>query len=284
MGNGGGSLINIGDLVEPAKVLIEKISSAIGWYAAPYQVKRMAKAEVEAEKIRLLAQIEISETQKRGLDRLIQVEGVKQDNIEKITAKTIVDLKENARPAEMENDWIANFFDKCSGVSDEEMQTLWARILANEANKPGTYSKRTVNSLSSMDKNEAYLFTTLCRFGWSIGNITPLIYDLDNDIYAKHDLNFVGLNHLDSIGLISFNNLAGYVQQSLPKKFKSFYFDSSVQIELPEDAEFTIELGSVLLTKMGLELAPICGATPIEGFVDYVISQWVKRGYLIDKI
>ena len=34
----------------------------------------------------------------------------------------------------MEEDWIANFFDKCRIVSDSEMQSLWARVLAGEAN------------------------------------------------------------------------------------------------------------------------------------------------------
>jgi Protein of unknown function (DUF2806) len=48
------------------------------------------------------------------------------------------------------DDWITNFFDKCRIVSDEEMQQIWAKVLAVEANKPGTYSKRTVNFLSSV--------------------------------------------------------------------------------------------------------------------------------------
>ena len=46
------------------------------------------------------------------------------------------------------------------------MQILWARVLAGEANAPGTYSKRTVNLLSDFDKSDAELFTKLCGFGW----------------------------------------------------------------------------------------------------------------------
>jgi hypothetical protein len=38
-----------------------------------------------------------------------------------------------------------------------EMQNLWAQVLAGEANSPGTYSKRTVNFLSSLDKKDAAL-------------------------------------------------------------------------------------------------------------------------------
>ena len=75
-------------------------------------------------------------------------------------------LHEDANPESVDNDWIVNFFDKSRIVSDSEMQELWSRVLANEANSPGSYSKRTVNFLSDMDKNEAESFTKLCGFVW----------------------------------------------------------------------------------------------------------------------
>lgn len=68
----------------------------------------------------------------------------------------------------MDDDWIVNFFDKCRLVRDEQMQSLWARILAGEANKPGTFSRRTVNFVASMDKIDASAFTHLCSFCWHI--------------------------------------------------------------------------------------------------------------------
>lgn len=281
MGDGGNSLINIGDLGEPAKVLIEKISDAIGWVAEPYQMKRMARAEVEVEKIKAAAQFEISEVQQRGLVRMIQIEGVKQQNIEQITTGAIENLKEDADPKKIENDWIANFFEKCETTSDQEMQSLWAKILAGEANKPGSYSKRTVNCVASLDKAEAHQFTTLCRFGWMIGGVSPLVFDFENDIYKKNGLTFKDLNHLDSIGLLTFENLSGYVRRGLPQKFNVSYYGSIIKVELPDSANGTMTVGKVLLTQMGQELAPICGSTPIDGFVEHVKNHWKKQGYVV---
>ena len=80
--------------------------------------------------------------------------------------KTEPHLNQETQPESMEDDWIANFFDKCRIVSDSDMQTLWGRVLAGEANAPGTYSKRTVNLLSDFDKSDAELFTKLCGLGW----------------------------------------------------------------------------------------------------------------------
>lgn len=277
----GNSLVNLGDLGKPAKVLIERVSDAIGGIFKPYQIKRVAKAEAEAEKIKAVTQIEISEIQQRGLVRMIEVEAIKQQNIEQITARAVNEIAEDAKPQDMEKDWISNFFDNCELVSDTEMQSLWAKILAGEANKPGTYSKRTVNNVSSLDKNEANQFTTLCRFGWMIGPVTPLIYDVTGEIYTKNGLTFSVLNHLDAIGLVTLQDLSGYVRQQLPKKFHVHYYGEAIQVELPDEAKGIMSLGKVLLTKMGQELAPICGSTPVNGFVEYVKEHWKKQGYIV---
>ena len=117
----------------------------------------------------------------------------------------------------MENDWLVNFFDKSRIVSDNEMQDLWSRVLAGEANTPGTYSKRTVNFLSDLDKVDAELFTKLCGFGWTIGDVVPLVFDVQAEIYNKYGINFNTLSHLESIGLVQFNNLSGFLRLGFPQ-------------------------------------------------------------------
>ena len=55
-------------------------------------------------------------------------EAIKQRNIESITAKALPQVEESATPQNIENDWIANFFDKSRLISDDEMQVLWSRL------------------------------------------------------------------------------------------------------------------------------------------------------------
>jgi hypothetical protein len=66
-----------------------------------------------------------------------------------------------------------------------EKCNLWSRVLAGEANKPGSYSKRTVNFLSDLDKIDAELFSQLCGFVWMFSTLTPLVFDVQVDIYNK---------------------------------------------------------------------------------------------------
>jgi hypothetical protein len=211
------SLIDLGELSKPATVLIEKVSDAIGGIAAPYQIRRIAQAQSDAEQIKALGKIRKDITL-RALDRFLREETQKQANIENITSTALPLLEPNSSPEKMDNDWIVNFFDKSRLISDSEMQQLWAKVLAGEANTPGRYSKRTVNYLSSLDKTDAQLFTSLCSFGWFLGDIVPLVFEEQDTIYSNHGIRFDALKHLDEIGLISFEGLAGYRRLGLPKR------------------------------------------------------------------
>lgn len=272
--NTNNSLINLGDLSKPANTLIKKVSQAVGGVFAPYQIKRVAKAEAEAAIIKAQTEIQITELHRRAMHRFIEEEARRQKNIEDITNLAIPHLKEHTDANHMNDDWVTNFFDKSRIISDKEMQGIWARVLAGEANAPGTYSKRTVNFLGDLDTVDAEAFTRLCGFGWQVGNIVPLIFDTHAEIYIKHRVNFSVISHLDSIGLIQFENLSGFRRLQLPKRFLVHYYGQPLPLEMTKEADNELELGHVLLTKIGQELAPICGSAPVEGFMDYVKEKW----------
>ena len=274
----GKSLINLGDISKPATVLIEKISDAVGGYFKPYQIKRVAKAEAEVELIEAEAQIQVSDLQRRAVNRFIAEESKKQENIETIAGEAIPLLEDNSKPENMEEDWITNFFDKCRIVSDNEMQILWSKVLACEANSPGSFSKRTVNFLGSLDKSDAELFTSLCGFGWFVGGVVPLIYGVNDPIYNDVGINFSSLKHLDEIGLISFDNIGGFKLLGFNKHARISYYGQPIILEFPKEKENELQTGKVLLSKIGQQLTHICGPLPVDGFIEYVVKEWMKKG------
>jgi len=224
MGESRNSLINLGDWSKPANTLIEKISDAVGGLYKPFQIRRVAQAEADADRIRAVSQIEVTELQQRAMFRLFAEEGKKQHNIEAITLKALPDVSPGSRPEDVEDDWIANFFDKCRLISDEQMQSLWARILAGEANSPGKFSKRTVNLVGSLDKSDATLFSQLCGFVFEIGGPTALIFEFDHKIYNDAGINFHVLDHLESTGLLHLNSIGGYARRVSGQKGYVQYF------------------------------------------------------------
>ncbi len=270
------SLVNLGGLSKPANTLVKKVSSAIGGIFEPWQITRVAKAKAKADLIQAQSEIEITALHRRAMGRFIEEEALQQQNMEKITEKAFPLLGEGSNPDAMEDDWVTNFFDKSRIISDEEMQSLWSSVLAGEANAPGTYSKRTVNFLSDLDMKDAELFQALCRFGWFVSKFTPLIFDSQDQIYNGLGINFNALTHLDSIGLIQFNNLAGFVRTGVGKKGMVFYCDRPLVLTMEKDVENQLPIGQVLLTKVGEELATVCKAHGVDGFEEYVKAKWAK--------
>jgi hypothetical protein len=277
----GNSLINLGDLSKPATILIEKVSNAVGIIYEPSRIIRKARAEAEAEKIKAISKIELTELESRGVERFIQQEARKQENIEQITAQAAAQLTHDAKVENLDEDWVAYFFKQCDTVSDSDMRSLWARLLSGEASNPGTFSKRTVDFVSSIDKKDAAIFTTFCQFVWLIGEPIPLIFEIENEIYTKHGISFTTLKHLDSIGLISFESVAGYIRKGFNKYAHLYYYGRPTLIEFACDINNQIETGHVLLTNTGKELVSICGSAQNQDFYQYIIDKWFQQGLIL---
>jgi hypothetical protein len=269
------AIVNLGDIAKPADTLIKKVSKAVGGVFAPYQIRRVAKAEAEVAILKAQTEIKITDLHRRAMHRFIEEEADRQENMESITGKAIPLLTDESDAETIEDDWVTNFFDKSRIVSDNEMQELWARVLAGEANAPGTYSKRAVNFLGDLDKSDTISFAKLCGFALTMGNIVPLIFDPEDDIYNANGIDFETLSHLDSIGLLQFNAWAGFKRTSLPARSVVHYFGQPLQIEFSNTHnDNQLELGKVLLTKVGQELAAICGSTSVDGFLEYIHEKW----------
>ena len=275
--------VDLGNFSKPATVLIEKISDAVGGLCKPFQIVREAKANAKADLIKAESQIEISGLQRMAFDRFLNEEAKRQNNMEDIIKQALPDVNEKATPEKIDDDWIINFFDKCRLISDSQMQSLWSRILAGEANSPNTFSKRTVNCLSSLDKLDAELFTKLCIFCWQVGDFVPLIYDFQHEIYNKHGINFDTLNHLDSIGLVKFQYPTSLLLLEIPKKLDVYYHGKQTRLEFTKDSENEFRQGNVTLTKIGRELIDICTSSPSDDFYEYILGKWKEMGYIKEK-
>jgi hypothetical protein len=278
---GGNSIINVNGLGEPIKVFIEKCALAVEGGFKPYQIKRLAKAEAEANIIRTKNEIENYNLKQRALLRLANEEAKKQSNMESIRDKAIPLLNQSAESEKVEDDWITNFFDKCRLISDEEMQTLWSKVLAGEANSPGSFSKRTINLLGSLDKTDAQMFSKLCGFMWIIEEVDPLIYDEQESIYRDQGINFEALNHLDNSGLITYGPITGYSHTEMPKHIVVRYFNTLLNLEFVNSKDNELQTGVAIFTQAGSQLAKICGAKPVDRFYDYIVEKWSKEHIIL---
>jgi len=271
--------LDLGSLAKPATVLIKKISGACGILYEPTRIRKKAEAEAEAEKIKALASFEISEIEKRGIERFVFQEGRKQKNIESITEQAIGALRVDTEVDRLEEDWIAFLFESCDTVSDKQMQSLWANILAGEANKSGSFSKKTISLIATLEKSDAELFTVLCQYCAVDGDkeFIPLIYNLKDDVYTKSGLSFSKLKHLDALGLISFDSPDGFLRTWYEKTDQIFYFGTPILVEFPKETDNDLRTGTVFFTQPGAQLASISGAKFNDDFYNYIVNRWVNK-------
>jgi hypothetical protein len=131
-----------------------------------------------------------------------------------------------------------------------------------------------------LDKTDASLFTELCSFGWWIGYVVPLVFEVLDEVYRRHGITFESLSHLDSIGLVQFGTIGGFMQRGLHKRLRTSYYEQLVDLEFQNETGNQLEIGRVVLTRIGQQLAPICGSKPDQAFFNYVVNYWKQRGYI----
>ena len=287
------------DLVGLGKVgvrLVEKISDATGVLYEPARITRRAKAEAKAAIIQAEADVEVAGIRERAAQRFVDEQIRHQANMEAIIEKASSRIQEDASPEDMADDWLLNFFDKSRMVSDDEMQEVWAHILADEAKYPGAYSRRAVNILSELDKADAQLFKILCRFrlitvrhlSIAAPGLPPYprsrfntpsnppclaVMDLRNPIYSEQGIDYDALLHLEGLGLIT-TIPQGYSSVSLGKLP---YVCENRHLILSSCGP--IPMGMAKFTSAGAQLSELC--FPLEtptGFADYLTEVWESQG------
>lgn len=86
------------------------------------------------------------------------------------------------------------------------------------------------------------------------------------------------MRHLDDIGLIKLELLSEFSIGNLPKSLRALYYEDEVILELNKENENKIDVGAVVLTKVGAQLAPLTNAQPVDGFMVFVLNRWARAG------
>ncbi|MCY3568494.1 MAG: DUF2806 domain-containing protein, partial [Chloroflexi bacterium] len=129
-------------------------------------MKTIAEAQIEAQQslqpagLSIETDVDFSER----VEQSVRFRAAKrQANVETIVKTAAAELGEKAAPdEEPDHDWTARFFEYGQDVSTEEMQVLWAKVLAGEVERPGSTSLQTLSVLRDLDRNTPELFARHC--------------------------------------------------------------------------------------------------------------------------
>lgn len=284
-----------------ARDVIQKLSDAIGLWYQPVHIRRMAEAEADAAQTATLAAAEISHLEKtcaielgdlerRAIHRRLTEDVRHQQNIENIVAKALPELGEKSTAESLKDDWIRHFFEKCRNFSEPELQLLWAKILAGEAEGQGT-SKKTLSVLSDLSKADAEAFQLISSFvlpfqidGRDVWN-DPLVLDISDELYASWGIRPSTLWELDSLGLVVFRTEGFFLPKVEPgAKFNLLGLEFNV-IKAPSSVMTgptmhpALYCGMVRFTNTGRELYRFTEKKNIAPLLNITMDGWMRTGY-----
>lgn len=155
------SLVNLDGASDVVVKFLDMIQNAIGWVAAPRGAKKDFNEAVEIYKDA------IKDSDLSGIEKASKISSARKEikqyiNQSKIIAFAIPELNQDGKLNEDE-DWLAYFFNYAQNISDESVQRIWARILAEHCNGDTSIKRMLIHTLSLLDSESAKAFGNLCR-------------------------------------------------------------------------------------------------------------------------
>lgn len=174
------------------------------------------------------------------------------------------------------------------GAYDENARVMWAKLIAGEMRKPGTFSKKSMSILSEMNSEEAKLFEKLCSFcielNVDLNNsnieyydpIVVLIHDDDASSYNNGSFSIMDINRLELLGLVATNlsrTLSFHPNLQMPYRIG----ERVVLFACKGENEVKVRLDAVL-TNYGTELSRLCDRGASQGAIDILKKVAEKKG------
>ena len=172
---------------------------------------------------------------------------------------------------EPDPDWTARFFNSAQDVSSEDLQNLWARILAGEIESPGRTSLRTLSILKDMTQGEARQFLDLMQF-----RIRNFIFQEGFQRIAD-DVEVSSIVHLSHVGLF-YSGFTAIPRIELNDQgtYSVEHYGHILIIEGAARGEIDL-MDTIPLTSSGQELAGFCKHEPnleyLSSFAGFLGTQ-----------
>ena len=324
-------------MVRALEKLLDYTASGIGAVAgpmlAPWKARREAAAlqiaaQGEANALRIIAdaqaearealvstasdvrgEIDIAETVRQ---RIQFQEDKRHRNIGSVVRQTAELLGEKHVPdQEPDHDWTARFFNFIQDVSSDEIQLLWAKVLAGQIEQPGSASIRSLSILRNLDQATAKRFQTLCSccvMSIMTGRIldarvASLGGNASQNALRQFGLSFDELNILNEHGLIisdynswydmricigilapGFNQLNAQQNSMLRVPFR---FQDRNWVLAPSDqresgSEFRVS--GVALTQAGKELSKIVECEPVPDYHQALAGFFASQSLVMTEV
>lgn len=288
---------------EPAKKLIEVVSSGIGSIFRPrimqkeadakaYKIRAIAAAEADANVMKASGQVRAdleritilaganSEIVERAKARLLSREIEGQINVEAIAEHALLRLPGTVSDQPVSDDWKRKFFLEAENICDADLQFLWGKVLAGEVTSPGSYSLRTLDILKHLSKQEAEHFRIACNIAFSDGWIIKTGKDI-NKVFEPYGLTYDGILSLRDAGLVHENdNLVQMYRSDIPQLILQ---NNGLAIQISGPTLCNMNIPGLSFTRAGQELQNLIDPSLSMPYLQAVATYMRGKGLTVKK-
>jgi len=284
---------DVGKLSEPITKLVESVEKGVGGLTRPKQIIRVAKAQAVAKKIEAKTELDIAKMKlemapemydlaERALSRIGYREVRRQANIEAIVQNAVGFLPEQVNEDPVDDDWMVHFFGSCQDIGNEEMQLLWAKLLAGEIAEPGTYSYRALELIRTLQPSDAQIIEKIRTYLWeSPSGLFVIQNDNIDEYFEKQSVYYDHFAHLDALGIINIDFNLGVILR--PDSGTVFSYLDNVYIVL-NTKKLKVHITTHIFTKLGEEIMGLCDKSYEEEYCELSIKYLKQLGLFLEKL
>ena len=220
----------------------------------------------------------------------------KQANIGQVLSRAALELEGKDVPdQEPDHDWTARFFNDVQDVSSEEMQQLWAKVLAGEVERPASISIRSLGILRNLDQASAQIFQVLCSCAMTTAQDGDQTVDIRVPVLGGpfQALRLIGLSS-DALSIL---NEHGLIRSAVDeasssaiwlRSYESAY--SHISFKFQERYWVLLESGNrehgiglsgaipgIVLTQAGKELSTIVECQPMPEYHQALVNHFASH-------
>lgn len=279
---------------ENISMILEKILGMLGYDA----YNAFIKVHFEANKKRiefktdneLAIRKSISESDSLTLEQKVWLNGIMGKNLKSLMREMDIlgialnNMDDNAKMSNLSEDWLLDFFDKASRIT-EETKLIWGKLLSHAASNKNICSKALLNTLFLMGTEEMKNFLNVCQYclvemdiddkSDTISAYPIIFFSKHVDTYNHQRISSLYLQKLQNLGLLDIDLKAEYIFAH--KKMKMRYGNKIIELEHDKK----IKIGNIRFTYDGFLLYQMSEKIYNSNILNYILEIWRGRGYCI---
>lgn len=176
--------------------------------------------------------------------------------------------------------WFYRFYDYAGKISNEDLQQIWAAVLAREVQDPGKMSLSLLSSLFIMSREQAILFEQLCQFVLNDINHIPMLLlfiQSDHKTYEQFGITYSNIKEMERLGLVECDFKDEFVYYT-KKIFRTG--NKNIVVYGDPNNRKKIKAGNVNFTKDGMLLYDVVDGSFKEyrgDILDFIVDEFKRN-------